>query len=81
LRNEKGIRCNTGAVPAAVSLNSPLLEKFFGTLRHCFNDGKAPKIGKPEDLPFAIFIIQSFRVKGMDGCNALQAPVFILLYP
>lgn len=43
---EKGIRCKTGTVPAAVSLI-----KFLSYHCHCLHDGKALRKDESEDLP------------------------------
>ena len=43
---EKGIRCKTGTVPAAVSLI-----QFSAISSHCRHDGKALRMDKSEDLP------------------------------
>lgn len=44
---KKGIRCKSGAVPAAVNL---FVSLEFATVRQ-LADGKAQRIGEPEDLP------------------------------
>jgi len=53
-----GIPSKSGAVPAAVSLNS-----FLPIFLPLFFNGKAGKISKPEDLPYALKYYNAFGNK------------------
>jgi hypothetical protein len=53
-----GIPLESGAVPAAVSLIN-----FLSIFCHCFVNGKADKISKPEDLPDALKYYNAFGIK------------------